>query len=166
MVAGDEINSTKEIQTRSKSKTGSKEYTKIPVGIKIFKLIVNELSSELEKDEIVDENEDEDDEDDDDWEDVEDENENLSPKDRTVQGLIEAMFSPSSDYPGFDVHGDDDVIDNDPDVKNDAINETDMKSYLVNFIQELSKQSYFMDFVSYLNETERQCLMKAGLIPT
>ena len=41
---------------------GSKEYTKIPVGIKIFKLIVNELSSELEKDEIVDENEDEDDE--------------------------------------------------------------------------------------------------------
>ncbi len=37
-----------------------------------------------------------------DWEDVDEENEHakVSPKDLTVQGLIEAMFAPSSDYPG------------------------------------------------------------------
>ena len=33
----------------------------IPVGIKIFKLIVNELASEIEKNELAEDNEDEDD---------------------------------------------------------------------------------------------------------
>ena len=34
----------------------------IPVGIKIFKLIVNEFASELEKDETVDDNDEDEDE--------------------------------------------------------------------------------------------------------
>ena len=40
---------------------GTKEFTMIPVGIKIFKLIVNELASEIEKNELAEDNEDEDD---------------------------------------------------------------------------------------------------------
>jgi len=164
MVAGDEIITNKDgIYTRSKSKTGTKEYTMIPVGIKIFKLIINQLASELENNELFDEDDDEDNEDDE-WEDVDDENENFSPKDTTLQNIIEAMFASSSDYPGFDA---DDVTgdyDNDPDVKDDAINETNMKVYLSNFIQELSKQAYFVDFANHLNDGERQCLIKAGII--
>eukprot|EP00794_Sanderia_malayensis_P006843 gene6843-7611_t len=120
LVPGDEINCNK----------GTKEYTEIPVGIKIFKLIVNELSNELEKDDPADEDEDEDNEEDSDWEDVDDdsENQNSPPKDLTVQGLIEAMFAPSSDYQGFDLGSDDDAIEDDPDVKSDHINEVDMKA--------------------------------------
>ena len=38
---------------------------------------------------------------DDEWEDVDDENENVSPKDTTLQNIIEAMFASSADYPGF-----------------------------------------------------------------
>ena len=42
---------------------GCKEYSQIPVGIKIFKLIVSEFSNELEKIELAeDDNDDEDDE--------------------------------------------------------------------------------------------------------
>lgn len=40
----------------------------------------------------------------------------------------------------------------------------DLQLYLRNFIQELSQQSYFMDFVGYLNQNEKQCLVKAGIV--
>jgi len=155
-VHGDEVRSAAGgIHTRSKTKTAAKEYTTVPVGIKLFKLLVSELHHQVEMAEREDE---ETDEEGDDWEDVDDE-EKPAAKDLNVQQIIESLFAPAGDFMGFD---DDDEDDDDPDIQDDPINTTDMKLFLTQFMKEFSQYPHFNTFVEALNPTEKQCLSKVA----
>ncbi len=77
-VKGDRIiNPTKGIKTRSKSKNEEELYTQVPLVVKMYKLLINELHSQIEDSK----NDDDYDELDDDLEDEEDEYENCDDED-------------------------------------------------------------------------------------
>lgn len=153
VVPEEEINYSQEIMTRSKTKQAQKQVNYIPVGIKLFKLILNELINQLENVDDINGDED-DDEDEDDWE---DEDEGMG-KDMSIQQTIEAMFSPAGDFAGL--LDEDEDEDDDPDTADDPINQTDLKVSLSQFVQEFSQQPYFSGFTSSLNNMERECLQK------
>jgi len=153
MVNGDEI-TTNGISTRSKTKKAAPQYTKIPMAVKFFKLLVGELQIQLESAEREgDDDEDDDDEDDEDcWEDEE-----LEESKGNIQDILESMFAPSGNFAGFDDDGEE---DDDPDVADDPINKADSKVWLSEFVNEFSKQPFFGSFAEMLNGNEKQCLTK------
>jgi len=147
------------IMTRSKAKTSSKQATYIPVGFKLFKLLVTELQNQLEMVENGEGESDEDEDEEGDWEDVDDEFRSPDKMQMTVQECLDQMFAPADWFPD----GDDDE-DDDPDTKADPINEANMKDSLTQFVQQFSQHPCFSNFSQSLNSVERQCLTKLGLV--
>jgi len=157
VVIGDEIQG-QGIVTRSKAKQGERQYTYVPVAIKLFKLILNELSNQLESENNNEDEEDDDEDEEEEWEDIE---ENNVSEDIALQKTIESLFSNASDFLGFDDF--DEEEEDDPDTINDPINQTELKVYLTEFVTEFSRQSCFSNFVPLLNDAEKICLNKIGI---
>jgi len=148
MVADQHLDDVQGIVTRSKAKSAKSQTTYIPVGFKLFKLIINEMMTQMENEENDD---DASDDEDGEWEELDEDN---NPKDMTVQQAIEAIFAPAGDFAGFE----DDEEDDDPDTLDDPINQVELKDCLGLFIQNFSRQPCFSNFAQTLNENERQCL--------
>ncbi|XP_066919668.1 importin-9-like isoform X2 [Clytia hemisphaerica] len=157
VVPDQQMNDTQEIMTRSKAKQAKTQTTFIPVGIKLFKLVVNEMMLQMEQ--VENDADDSEDEDGDDWEDVDEDG--RPPKDMTIQQAIEAIFSPAGDFAGF---GDDEEDEDDPDTLDDPINQVKLKDWLNEFIRSFSQQPCFSNFVQTLNENERQCLIQLQVV--
>uniref|UniRef100_A0A1A8IQK3 Importin 9 n=1 Tax=Nothobranchius kuhntae TaxID=321403 RepID=A0A1A8IQK3_NOTKU len=161
MVKGDEIyNAEDGIRTRSKSAKNPERWTNIPLLVKIYKLIINELSTVMEANAsrgnaadwsqdssgIWDDQEEEEGEDDDD--------------DEGLAGQLLSDLIASSKYDD-DYYEDDD--EDDPDALKDPIYQIDLQAYLTDFLTQFAQQPCYSMFSGHLNNTERQTLQTIGL---
>ncbi|KAK3101186.1 hypothetical protein FSP39_001615 [Pinctada imbricata] len=153
LVQGDQIEpEVNGIRTRSKTANMPVQWTTVPVLVKIYKLLINELSSQMEAN--MNKAEEEDGEEEDDWEETEGDEGDEEPiaSGQTLSGLLESM---AQDYDGFDV---DDDEDDDPDSLADPTYQIDLQAYLTQFLQSFSQQPCYSMFVTHHNESERQVL--------
>ncbi|XP_061795398.1 importin-9 [Nerophis lumbriciformis] len=161
MVKGEEIFSSGEgIRTRSKSAKNPERWTNIPLLVKIFKLIINELSTVVEANASranpADWSQDSSsmwEEDDDDGEEDDDEEEGLA-------GQLLSDLIASNKY-DEDYYDDDD--DDDPDALNDPLDQIDLQAYLTDFLTQFAQQPCYSMFSGHLNNNERQTLQSIGL---
>ncbi|KAL1416150.1 hypothetical protein MTO96_006416 [Rhipicephalus appendiculatus] len=152
-VKGDRVINTNEgIRTRSKSAANPDQWTEIPVLVKIYKLMIHELSNCLDHAMIHKE---EDDSEDEEWEE-EGDMEGDAPE------HIMRHFAPASDYAVFDPDGDDDS--DDPDAMADPISRVDLQSCLVQFLAGLSRQPFYSKFSEHHTPQELQVLQNAGVL--
>ncbi|XP_013378770.1 importin-9 isoform X2 [Lingula anatina] len=162
-VKGEQIFSHDGIRTRSKASQAPEQWTTIPLVVKIYKLLINELSNQLESNmsthvsaaDDLDEGEE--------WED-DDEDEETSAGEMGGETLASLLdhFAPSSDFPGFeDAEGEEE--EEDPDALADPVNQIDLQAYLTDFLRSLSQQPIYSMFSTHHNDSERQVLQAIGI---
>uniref|UniRef100_A0A8C4GPV4 Importin 9 n=1 Tax=Dicentrarchus labrax TaxID=13489 RepID=A0A8C4GPV4_DICLA len=150
VVKGEEIYSPEDgIRTRSKSAKNPERWTNIPLLVKIFKLIINELSTVVEANASRANAAD--------WTQVS----QLFP-------LVCLLFCTLLTYtvnrfcPADDDYYEDDEED-DPDALKDPIYLIDLQAYLTDFLTQFAQQPCYSMFSGHLNNTERQTLQSIGL---
>ncbi|CAI9717889.1 importin-9-like isoform X1 [Octopus vulgaris] len=156
-VTGDEIIDDSGIRTRSQRNKTPTQWTRVPVLVKIYKLIVNELSNQMEtnmatnipdEDELIDEDE---------FEEGDDDDDEVSDG-TTLSSILE-------DYGGDGLNvlksGLDE--DEDPDALADPVYHIDLQAYLSEFLQSLSQQAFYNMFSSHHTPAERQVLQAIGI---
>ncbi|XP_062272224.1 importin-9 [Scomber scombrus] len=163
VVKGEEIYSPEEgIRTRSKSAKNPERWTNIPLLVKIFKLIINELSTVVEANAsranaadwtqestgMWEEQEEEDGEDDNDEED---------------EGLAGQLLSDIIASNKYDDDYYEDDEEDDPDALKDPIYLIDLQAYLTDFLTQFAQQPCYSMFSGHLNNPERQTLQSIGL---
>ncbi|KAH3881360.1 importin-9-like isoform X2 [Dreissena polymorpha] len=153
VVEGDEVQPAagNGIRTRSKGKV---QWTQIPVEVQIYKLLINELSNQIESQQSTTQNDDtvEDEEDGDGWED-EDEGGDMPPSGQTLSSLLEEFvgeFSTLADEAEEE--------EDDPDALTDPVNQVNLLPYLTEFLQSLSQQPYYTTFAAHHTENEKLVL--------
>ncbi|GFR73520.1 importin-9 [Elysia marginata] len=146
------VKPTAGIRTRAKAKSSPEEWTTIPVLVKIYKLLINELSNAIEERLTQAQADDDDDEDDD----GDDEGEEIEDEDLAIRGQTLADVLNSLDDEGFAIDCEDE--EDDPDAHNDPNNQIDTQTYLTEFLQSLSSQPCYSMFSQHHNESERQVL--------
>lgn len=152
-VKGDRvINANEGIRTRSKSAANPDQWTEIPVLVKIYKLMIHELSNCLDH---ATAHKDEDESEDEEWEEEGD-------MEGDAQENIMRNFAPASDYAVFDPDDDDDS--DDPDAMADPISRVDVQSCLVQFLAGLSRQPFYGKFSEHHTPQELQVLQSAGVL--
>uniref|UniRef100_A0A8C9WNZ1 Importin 9 n=1 Tax=Scleropages formosus TaxID=113540 RepID=A0A8C9WNZ1_SCLFO len=142
VVKGEEIFSPEEgIRTRSKSAKNSERWTNIPLVVKIFKLIVNELSSVVEA--------------------------NATRASGADWSQVLISFSLKKEKIEWMVISDDDYYEDDdeedPDALKDPIYQIDLQAYLTDFLTQFAQQPCYAMFSSHLNEAERRVLQSVGI---
>uniref|UniRef100_A0A8C6PV17 Importin 9 n=1 Tax=Nothobranchius furzeri TaxID=105023 RepID=A0A8C6PV17_NOTFU len=155
MVKGDEIYSAEDgIRTRSKSAKNPERWTNIPLLVKIYKLIINELSTVMEANASRGNTAD--------WSQGEEdlEGEDDDDDDEGLAGQLLSDLIASSKYDD-DYYEDDD--EDDPDALKDPIYQIDLQAYLTDFLTQFSQQPCYSMFSGHLNNTERQTLQTIGL---
>ncbi|XP_073252649.1 importin-9-like [Porites lutea] len=146
------------IRTRSRTAKAPEQWTMIPVPVKLFKLIINELGTLLEGAMTGREHEYGDSDDGEDgWEDVDDD------EAEGIEVSGGSPFAPASEYFGFDMDdiGDEDEVD--PEIKNDPIYILDLQDHLIKFLQTFAQQQCYPTYFQALNAQERHTLSKIGI---
>ncbi|XP_020492442.2 importin-9 [Labrus bergylta] len=162
MVKGEEIYSPEDgIRTRSKSAKNPERWTNIPLLVKIYKLIINELSTVMEanasRTNAADWSQDSSGM----WEDnAEDEGEDEEEEDEGLAGQLLSDLIASNKYDD-DYYEDDD--EDDPDALKDPIYQIDLQAYLTDFLTQFAQQPCYSMFSSHINNAERQTLQSVGL---
>ncbi|XP_033341884.2 importin 9 [Megalopta genalis] len=146
-VKGDQIFSGNEegVRTRSKAESQPYQWTTIPVLAKIFKLIINELSNDME---AVAANQESDESDDD--EEGEDNNTFLDPGYETMLLLDEAA-------------NDAEEGEEDPELLEDSIYHLNLGQYMRDFLLNFSTHHCFPAYVQHLNIPERKVLSSLNI---
>ncbi|XP_035237885.1 importin-9 [Anguilla anguilla] len=158
VVKGEEIFSASEgIRTRSKSAKNPERWTNIPLLVKIFKLIINELSSVVEANTTRSAAADWSHDSTDMWEEQEEEEED---EDEGPAGQLLSDLIASNKYDD-DYYEDDD--EEDPDALKDPIYQIDLQAYLTDFLTQFSQQPCYSMFSGHLNEAERRVLQSIGI---
>ncbi|KAG0175607.1 Importin 9 [Apophysomyces sp. BC1015] len=142
------VNPNAGIVTRSKAKRNPDQYTAIPLQAKIIKLLVSDLGNNLTGDQAPQEDVESVGEDDGDWEDADDDA--YGPGDFNLLSDILANIAEE-----------DDDEENNPELKDDPIYQTDMRAYLVDFFRNCSAHNvnHFMEIChNQLNDTEKHTL--------
>uniref|UniRef100_A0A8D3E4Y1 Importin 9 n=1 Tax=Scophthalmus maximus TaxID=52904 RepID=A0A8D3E4Y1_SCOMX len=142
VVKGEEIYSPEDgIRTRSKSAKNPERWTNIPLLVKIFKLIINELSTVVEA------------------------NASRTNAGDWSQGELPIDFLISHFFcyviTDDDYYEDDD--EDDPDALKDPIYLIDLQAYLTDFLMQFAQQPCYSMFSGHLNTAERQTLQSIGL---
>ncbi|XP_029359039.1 importin-9 isoform X3 [Echeneis naucrates] len=167
VVKGEEIYSPDDgIRTRSKSAKNPERWTNIPLLVKIFKLIINELSTVVEanasranaadwsQDMFVSDSSGM-------WEEQEeDEGEDDEEEDEGLAGQLLSDLIASNKYDD-DYYEDDE--EDDPDALKDPIYQIDLQAYLTDFLTQFAQQPCYSMFSGHLNNAERQTLQSIGL---
>ncbi|XP_071400077.1 importin-9 [Centroberyx affinis] len=162
VVKGEEIFSPDEgIRTRSKSAKNPERWTNIPLLVKIFKLIVNELSSVVEANasraNAADWSQDSSGM----WEEQEEEEgEDDEEEDEGLAGQLLSDLIASNKYDD-DYYEDDE--EDDPDALKDPIYQIDLQAYLTDFLTQFAQQPCYSMFSGHLNDAERRALQSIGL---
>ncbi|KAG7477778.1 hypothetical protein MATL_G00073280 [Megalops atlanticus] len=161
VVKGEEIFSSDEgIRTRSKSAKNPERWTNIPLLVKIFKLIVNELSSVVEANATRAAAGDWSQDSGDMWEEQEEEEEEEDGEDEGLAGQLLSDLIASNKYDD-DYYEDDD--EEDPDALKDPIYQIDLQAYLTDFLTQFAQQPCYSMFSGHLNEAERRVLQSIGI---
>ncbi|XP_036386381.1 importin-9 [Megalops cyprinoides] len=161
VVKGEEIFSADEgIRTRSKSAKNPERWTNIPLLVKIFKLIVNELSSVVEANATRAAAGDWSQDSGDMWEEQEEEEEEEDGEDEGLAGQLLSDLIASNKYDD-DYYEDDD--EEDPDALKDPIYQIDLQAYLTDFLTQFAQQPCYSMFSGHLNEAERRVLQSIGI---
>uniref|UniRef100_H3CNL2 Importin 9 n=1 Tax=Tetraodon nigroviridis TaxID=99883 RepID=H3CNL2_TETNG len=163
VVKGEEIYSPEDgIRTRSKSVKNPERWTNIPLLVKIFKLIINELSTVVEANasraNAADWSQDSSGM----WEDndAEDGDEDEDEEEEGLAGQLLSDLIASSKYDD-DFYEDDE--EDDPDALKDPIYQIDLQAYLTDFLTQFAQQPCYSMFSGHLNNNERQTLQSIGL---
>ncbi|KAM7422932.1 hypothetical protein PAMA_010801 [Pampus argenteus] len=162
VVKGEEIYSPDDgIRTRSKSAKNPERWTNIPLLVKIFKLIINELSTVVEanasRGNAADWSQDSSGM----WEEQEEEEgEDDEEDDEGLAGQLLSDLIASNKY-DEDYYEDDE--EDDPDALKDPIYLIDLQAYLTDFLTQFAQQPCYSMFSGHLNNAERQTLQSIGL---
>ncbi|XP_029907427.1 importin-9 [Myripristis murdjan] len=162
VVKGEEIFTPEEgIRTRSKSAKNPERWTNIPLLVKIFKLIVNELSSVVEANASRANPADWSQDSSGMWEDQEEEEgEDDDEEDEGLAGQLLSDLIASNKYDD-DYYEDDE--EDDPDALKDPIYQIDLQAYLTDFLTQFAQQPCYSMFSGHLNDAERRALQSIGL---
>ncbi|XP_041347809.1 importin-9-like [Gigantopelta aegis] len=143
-------------RTRSKTSQVPDQWTNIPVMVKVYKLLINELSNQIE---ATLSKETEDDLEDEGWDEEEDDNDDdVAVLGQPLSSLLDDFVG---DYQGFAM--DEDEEDDDPDALSDPINQINLQAYLTEFLQSLSQQPCFSMFQAHHNDSERHVLQSINI---
>lgn len=160
VVKGEEIYAPDEgIRTRSKSAKNPERWTNIPLLVKIFKLIINELATVVETNACRANAADWSQDSSGMWEDEEDE----GGDDEDDEGLAGQLLSDIIASNKYDDDFYDDDEEDDPDALKDPINQIDLQAYLTDFLTQFAQQPCYSMFSGHLNNNERQTLQSIGL---
>ncbi|XP_054882925.1 importin-9 [Poeciliopsis prolifica] len=160
MVKGEEIYNPEDgIRTRSKSAKNPERWTNIPLLVKIFKLIINELSTVVEANASRANAADWSHDSSGMWDDQE---EGEGDDDEEDEGLGQLLSDLISSNKYDDDYYEDDEED-DPDALKDPIYQIDLQAYLTDFLTQFAQQPCYSMFSNHLNNTERQTLQSIGL---
>uniref|UniRef100_A0A3P9NUQ5 Importin 9 n=1 Tax=Poecilia reticulata TaxID=8081 RepID=A0A3P9NUQ5_POERE len=148
------------IRTRSKSAKNPERWTNIPLLVKIFKLIINELSTVVESNasrvNAADWSHDSSGM----WDDQEDGEGEDDDEDEGLAGQLLSDLISSNKYDD-DYYEDDE--EDDPDALKDPIYQIDLQAYLTDFLTQFAQQPCYSMFSNHLNNAERQTLQSIGL---
>ncbi|KAI8066912.1 armadillo-type protein [Gongronella butleri] len=146
------VNPNAGIVTRSKSKRNPDQYTQIPLSMKIIKLLVADMGNSLAADTGAQDEADSIGDEDGEWEDVVDDVAIRSRQE--YQFLSDVLANMTEDA---------DDEENNPDLKNDPIYQTDLRAYLLDFFRNCSVHNvnHFMEICQQLNDDEKQILQAA-----
>ncbi|XP_037602433.1 importin-9 isoform X2 [Sebastes umbrosus] len=161
VVKGEEIYGPEDgIRTRSKSAKNPERWTNIPLLVKIFKLIINELSTVVEANasraNAADWSQDSSGM----WEEEEDGGDDDEEEDEGVAGQLLSDLIASNKYDD-DYYEDDE--EDDPDALKDPIYQIDLQAYLTDFLTQFAQQPCYSMFSGHLNTAERTTLQSIGL---
>uniref|UniRef100_A0A3Q3JF31 Importin N-terminal domain-containing protein n=1 Tax=Monopterus albus TaxID=43700 RepID=A0A3Q3JF31_MONAL len=138
VVKGEEIYNLEDgIRTRSKSAKNPERWTNIPLLVKIFKLIINELSTVVEA--------------------------NASRANAGDWSQAEVFLIPLFFFFLTDDDYYEDDEEDDPDALKDPIYQIDLQAYLTDFLTQFAQQPCYSMFSGHLNNAERQTLQSIGL---
>ncbi|XP_063952084.1 importin-9-like [Lytechinus pictus] len=165
MVRGDQVFTPGEgIRTRSKAAQMPEQWTSIPIHVKIYKLLINELSNAMETTTSRQASAGGEDLEDDGWEDEEDDEEDDDVM-INEHGLAGQLSEFADAYPGYDCFDDDDPDDeDDPDALQDPLNQVDLQTFLTDFLVEFSKHECHRDFAAHVNDAEKHVLGSIGIV--
>ncbi|XP_053686343.1 importin-9-like [Sabethes cyaneus] len=136
------INVQQERRTRSTSSKLSQEWVDIPILVKIFKLLINELSNLKEAEEATDEDD--------------SDASSISADDFKKSYLVSQMLA------------DDDEEDEDDqqmmqELMQNPMFQCDMREYLLKFLQSFSQDKHFLVFLEKLENSEKNVLKEFGI---
>ncbi|XP_068568509.1 importin-9 [Cebidichthys violaceus] len=162
VVKGEEIYSHEDgIRTRSKSAKNPERWTNIPLLVKIFKLIINELSTVVEANasraNAADWSQDSSGM----WEEDEEGGDDDEEEDEALAGQLLSDLISSKKYD--DDYYEDDDDEDDPDAVKDPIYQIDLQAYLTDFLTQFAQQPCYSMFSGHLTTVERQTLQSIGL---
>lgn len=161
VVKGEEIYAPDEgIRTRSKSAKNPERWTNIPLLVKIFKLIINELATVVETNACRANAADWSQDSSGMWEDEEEDGGDDEEEDEGLAGQLLSDIIASNKYDD-DFYDDDE--EDDPDALKDPINQIDLQAYLTDFLTQFAQQPCYSMFSGHLNNNERQTLQSIGL---
>ncbi|XP_044006990.1 importin-9 [Aphidius gifuensis] len=127
------------IHTRSKTQSQPFQWTNIPILVKIFKLIINELSNDIEAHCSGEQDVDDSDDDNDDGNNLIDTGDNAE----FIMSIID---------------DEEEKEDDDPDLMQDSIYHLNLNHYLRDFLTNFSSHHCFPAFIQHLNDSERKVL--------
>ena len=172
-VRGDRIiNPIEGIKTRSKSKGEKELYTQVPLLVKIYKILINEIHGLLEekKDDYDAEYDDEGDEGVDENLDDDGNEENLDKNDIDIdENGSEGAENINSYLHKYDLFEDafdkDDLeIEDDPEALDNPLMKIDLLEFLTNYLKTLSQHPCYKLFNDHHNELEKQVLKEIGIM--
>uniref|UniRef100_A0A6A7FW59 Importin-9-like n=3 Tax=Hirondellea gigas TaxID=1518452 RepID=A0A6A7FW59_9CRUS len=154
---GDQIMSTERgPRTRSATMARPEQWTQVPLLVKIFKLIIYELSNVIEANMAKDDSQDEGDDEEEGWED-EPEEDGVDDEDEPV--YVSDLLKESNNL--GDLVDDDD--EEDPDAAADPVSKVELQPYLTNFIRTFAQHPAYSIFVPHLNPHEKEVLTSIGV---
>ncbi|KAK9528742.1 hypothetical protein VZT92_012888 [Zoarces viviparus] len=162
VVKGEEIYSPEDgIRTRSKSAKNPERWTNIPLLVKLFKLIINELSTVVEANasraNAADWSQDSSGM----WEEDEEGGDDDEEEDEGLSGQLLSDLISSKKYD--DDYYEDDDDDDDQDAVKDPIYQIDLQAYLTDFLTQFAQQPCYSMFSGHLTTVERHTLESIGL---
>nr|XP_002127531.1 importin-9 [Ciona intestinalis] len=147
-VKGDRIFS-EGIRTRSKTAKEPERWTVTPLLVKIYKLLLNELQSQLDSDGKEK-----------DFFEWEDESDDDASGDEEVDGR-QTLSDLLNENSVFGVESEEDFDDDDEDVANDPVNQINLKDFISNIVRQFAaSETHNQHFVSHLNEEEKMTLQR------
>ncbi|CAF3416511.1 unnamed protein product [Rotaria sp. Silwood1] len=176
IVPGDQIiyhQSGQSISHRTRSKTSKQpeQWTRVPLVVKLFKILVLELQNQINtrKELEEDANFNDDDDDDDDGDDGNNEEKDID--EINEPNLLKSTDDEATKYLERYDNLLDDVFDfeffqeKDPDAFNDPLMQVDLLDYLKERLHLFARHSWFAIFQQHLNVIERNALQKISILP-
>jgi hypothetical protein len=158
-------------RTRSKTSKHPEQWTRVPLVVKLFKILVLELQNQINTRKELEEDANFDDDDDNNDEDDEDDSEEKNGEEETSElNLLKSTDDETTKYLERYDNLLDDVFDyeffqeKDPDAFNDPIMQVDLLDYLKERLRLFATHSWFTIFQQHLNAIERNALQKIAIL--